>query len=407
MPKMFNSRSMLQICRQALLLISFVSITTTAASAIIPKPGGKYGVGLSTMKLTDRTRVDPFASHREYRNVMISTFYPAASANNCSTTHVDYMPPATAAIENEYYCQYGLPNGTFQTPRLSLCKQTAQVAGRVQDFPVVLFSPGLGNSRLLYSALAQSIASFGYLVVSIDHPYDANVVEYPDGTLVLGANISTPAQTDLAVKTRAQDVSFVIDQLSSASTVRHLFPSITGAPKTHKIAMYGHSLGGAAVAVAMLNDSRIIGGANLDGSFFGPILTHSLDRPFLIFGHEGKNQSTDASWKATWPQLQGWKLELMLYGAQHATFLDLPLLAKVLGLDKMLPPEAAMLLGTLDGARALDIVSKYLVAFFEFVQEGISSPLLRGPDKAYPEVSIVARGDGSRNSHVFVLAGTR
>ena len=168
--------------------------------------------------------------------------------------------------------------------------------------------------------------------------------------------------------------------------------------------MYGHSLGGAAAAAAIMNDSRIIGGANLDGSFFGPILHRSLDRPFLIFGHEGKNQSTDASWKAVWQRLRGWKLELMVHGAQHATFSDLPLLTKVLGLDKVLPPEAELLLGTLDGARALKIISAYLVAFLDFVHSGKASPLLQGPDEKYPEVSVIAREDGLQGSHVLIPA---
>ena len=188
---------MLQICSLGILLVS-VSITTANASAVIPKPGGQYGVGVSTMKLTDRTRIDPFAPHRAYRNVMISVFQPSASAKQCNTVQVNYMQPATAAIVDQYYHQDGLPNGTFERLQLSLCKGNAQKAARIQDFPVALFSPGLGNSRLLYSALAQSVASFGNVVVSIDHPYDANVVEYPDGTLVLGANISTEAQIDLA-----------------------------------------------------------------------------------------------------------------------------------------------------------------------------------------------------------------
>jgi pimeloyl-ACP methyl ester carboxylesterase len=391
---MLTIRSILYCCGQALLLGFLLFAVTTRASAIIPKPSGPYGVSLRTMKLTDSRRLDPYSPCAHLRNVMISAFYPGASVNQCSASFVDYMPPATAAIEDQYYGQYGLPNGTFESLKLSLCKESIHMARQIQDFPIILFSPGLGDSRLLYSALAQYIASFGYLVVSIDHPYDANVVEYPDGTLILGANISTDAQIELAVGTRAQDVSFILDQLSSVSTVRRLFPSIKGALKTHKVAMYGHSLGGATAAVAMLNDSRIIGGANLDGSFFGPILHHSLSRPFLIFAHEGKNQSTDASWNATWPQLHGWKIELMLHGAQHATFSDLPLLAQILGLDRMLPPEAKLLLGSIDGARALDVMSKYLIAFFEFVQKGISSPLLKGPDKAYPEISIVARGNG-------------
>lgn len=39
--------------------------------------------------------------------------------------------------------------------------------------------------------MAQSLASEGYVVVTIDHPYDADVVEFPDGSYVLAANISS------------------------------------------------------------------------------------------------------------------------------------------------------------------------------------------------------------------------
>ena len=358
--------------------------------ATLPKPNGKYGVHLSTMKLTDETRIDPFASIHQFRSVMISAFYPVVLTDECRTRLVSYMLPATATIESQYYSQYGLPTGTFEKLQLSLCKVDCRMTAPLDEFPIVLFSPGLGNSRLLYSAIAQSIASSGNIVISIDHPYDANVVEYPDGTLVLAANISSDAQIKLDVNTRVKDASFILDQLSLTPTVRLLFPSANGHLKTHNVTMYGHSVGGAAAAAAMLEDSRIIGGANLDGSFFGPVIEQGLNRPFLIFGHEGKNQSTDPSWKAIWPRLRGWKLELMLHGAQHATFSDLPLLVKVLGLDKVLPPEAATLLGMLDGVRALDVVSAYLVAFFDFVRSGIPAHLLQGPAKEYPEISLVA-----------------
>ncbi len=75
----------------------------------------------------------------------------------------------------------------------------------LDEIPVVLFSPGLGNSRFLYSAMAQSIASYGNIVIAIDHPYGANVVEYSDGTFVVAVNISSDAQINLDVNIRAQD----------------------------------------------------------------------------------------------------------------------------------------------------------------------------------------------------------
>src|SRR5436305_2377386 len=177
---MLTIRSILHCCGQALLLGFLLCATTTRASAIIPKPSGPYGVSLRMMKLTDSRRLDPFSPRIHLRNVMISAFYPGASANQCSASFVDYMPPATAAIEDQYYGQYGLPNGTFESPKLSLCKESVHMAGQIQDFPIILFSPGLGNSRLLYSALAQCIGIFGYLVVSIDHTYTAYAEEYAD-----------------------------------------------------------------------------------------------------------------------------------------------------------------------------------------------------------------------------------
>ena len=52
-------------------------------------------------------------------------------------------------------------------------------------WPVVLFSPGFGVERELYAGLVEDLASHGYVVVSIDHPHDAGVVEFPDGRVVI------------------------------------------------------------------------------------------------------------------------------------------------------------------------------------------------------------------------------
>ena len=371
------------------------STLSTAVVNTIPKPNGTYEVALSTMKLTDASRLDPFAPDRQPRSVMISVFRPVPSTSHCQTVLEDYMPPATAAVEDLAYSQYGVPNGTFESLRLSLCNPDPRTEHNLQQYRLLLFSPGLGNSRLLYNAIAQSVASFGYIVVTVDHPYDANVVEYPDGTLVFAANISTTPQIEIDVATRAQDISFVLDQLGKPCTLQTLFPSTRPHLTTNRVGMFGHSLGGATAAAAMLNDTRIACGANLDGTFFGPAITSGLNRPFLLFGHDGKNQSTDATWAQIWPRLRGWKLELELLGAQHAAFSDLPLLLQVLGLEDKLPPEVVELVGSLEGGRALQIITAYLVAFFDEVLRCEMEPLLQDPSSEFPEVEFVAVDEGS------------
>lgn len=143
----------------------------------------------------------------------------------------------------------------------------------------MVFTPGLGNSRHLYNALVQSVSSFGYVVLSIDHPYDAEFVEYPDGTIIPAANITSDEQIVLAVDTRAKDIKFVLNEMKKKSTVRQFIPSINSGLNTDRVAIFGHSLGGAASASAMMINPHIIGGINLDGTFFGPVIERGVSNP--------------------------------------------------------------------------------------------------------------------------------
>lgn len=356
----------------------------------IPRANGSYGVGSNAVNFTDYSRVDPFSPNRQQRSVVVSAFYPAAPIETCHEKVVDYMPPRTALFEDETYSQYGIPNGTFESLKLSQCDHDSQTIDKIEKYPLVMFSPGLGVSRLLYSAVAQSVASHGFVVVTVDHPYDASVVEFPDGTLVLGANITTDAEIELTLSTRVEDVSFILDQLSLVSSTRRLLPFATTSLNTQKVPIYGHSLGGATAAAVTMNDSRIAGSVDMDGTLFGPVVKRGFSAPFMIFEHE-QNNTSQPSWNETWSHLPGWKLELELAGSEHGTFIDFPIIVKSLGLTKYLPPKAVALIGTIDGARALDIISAYLRAFLRFALSGATSPLLQGPVEDYPEVTIVAR----------------
>ena len=190
------------------------------------------------------------------------------------------------------------PDGIFGSLELSFCQNQSQPDGIAKDvsFPIVMFSPGLGNSRLVYSGIAQSLASQGYAVVTVDHPYDAAIVEYPDGTYVLAANITTPDQITFDLKVRAKDISFVLDDIHS------LFGSDSRRLDFRHFVMYGHSLGGATAVAAMSLDQRIVGATNVDGSLWGPVVSHGVQCPVLLFAHQDKNLTTDPSWQEFWKQ---------------------------------------------------------------------------------------------------------
>lgn len=364
------------------------------STILLPKPNGTYNTRITTAKLVDQTRLDPFAPNRTHRAIMVTVFYPILNASECEPLQtVSYMPPATAQFWDQELVSYGFTNASLEDFGISACRQNASARPSChgKEFPIVIFSPGQGASRQLYSGMAQSVASRGYLVISIDHPYDAFVVEYPDGTLIYGLNFTTDAQYDLDLATRVQDVSFLLDQLSANDSVQHVIPGAKCGLNVSHVAMFGHSFGGATTAEAMLSDSRIAGGLNMAGTFYGSVVNLGLDRPFMIFDIPSGTRLNYGNYAETWSHLRGWKLELSLINAEHYTFMDIPLLTRLLG---WLPSNSTStglgsVIGTLDGVRAFDVITTYVTAFVDFVQKGVESSILRAPSALYPEVSIV------------------
>jgi dienelactone hydrolase len=345
---------------------------------------------MRTMKMIDSSRLNPTAQQRA---IMISLFYPVPRGRCRETCLVEYMPLATARYENDILSQTaGVPSRMFEQLRLQICCEHSRIRQADLVHPVVLFSPGAGSPRLYYSAMAQTLASAGYFVVTMDHPYDASVVEFPGGSLVFGQDLTTltPEQLTLEVlplwvRTRARDAAFVLDQLATPSVMQQLIPGAEKGLDTSCVGMYGHSLGGAAAIASMANDGRIVGAANMDGGLF--LVEGVVDSgAVLLFGTSEHNRMTDETWATAYPKFRQWKLEVDLQGAAHGIFADFGLLLNVTGLEDMLPPEVQAQFGSLPGVRAFEVITTYIEAFFDLVLRQKRSPLLKKPDPRYPEV---------------------
>ncbi|KAF7597154.1 hypothetical protein BBP40_009493 [Aspergillus hancockii] len=370
----------------------FTQFLTSIRALSFPVTTGRYNTSIVATQLIDHDRLDFHGPTPQPRTLMISLFHPVPPTECCPSL-TPYMDPITAAFEDAYYAEAGLPAGSFGSLALQTCRLRPEPnaksgrGARASTYPLILFSPGSGNSRLLYSAIAQQLSSTGYIVVTVDHPYDAGIVTFPDNTTIL-ANLTadTPPADDLTVRVR--DVSFVLDQLRRPSVISRLIPGRTGGLDTSKVGIYGHSLGGATAAEAMLSDSRFIGGINLDGTFFGSVINQGLKKPFMIMAHEGKNLTTDASWGALWPNLKGFKRGFMLNASTHGTFTDLTEAAGLIGLRKEHPTQVGAWLGRLDGERALQIITAYTSKFFDFVLKGEKSEALDRLRMEFPEVTV-------------------
>ncbi len=359
-------------------------------SLLIPRPKGSYGTNFAVTDLTDTAHLDPFAPKPENRSVVISAWYPAAPVNKCNWQHIPAYPEKVAAIFNAETAFVGVPNGTFKRIELEICNVDQNHQPNLSNTPVVLFYPGLGLSRLWYSAIAQAVASYGFIVVTVDQPYDADVVEYPDGRIVRAINSTwDQQQSELLVNVTAEEASFVLDELAKAEVVQKLSPSYKPIPKgftTDRAGIFGHSIGGATAAMAMYLDSRFVGGVNLDGGLYGPVIKQGLKNPLMLFGH--KDNSTSSTWIDIWPHLN-WRLDIEILNSTHTTFTDIPLLASLI-FGTPLPPMVQGIVGYIPGERARDIVAAYVAAFMKEVLLCEPQALLQRESPEYPEIEFDA-----------------
>ncbi|CAJ0550901.1 Ff.00g108310.m01.CDS01 [Fusarium sp. VM40] len=333
---------------------------------LVPNSSGPYGVALRVQGMTDDHRIDPYDPKKGHRQVLTSVFWPV-DKDSCSKKIIPYMPPATAAYYGQHAQALGLSNDTFKAFEFEVCTPKTSKSGCASDkkYPVAIFSPGAGNSRLLYSAMARSLASHGNVVVLIDHPYDQDVVEFPDGKIIKSANIpeDIPSLNKLS-QVRAKDISFVISQVKTPSFQRKLFKGFPGSVDTNKIVALGHSLGGASAANAVLEDSRIRGGMNLDGQLFEPALSKGLKKPFYLIGRPSHSES-DKTWNKFYNNLKGPKDMKLIKGTQHGSFTDYPQLISALGLPEEAKKTVEPMIGSVDGPVLEKLIAKTVVGYMK------------------------------------------
>ncbi|KAM4059847.1 platelet-activating factor acetylhydrolase, isoform II domain-containing protein [Hirsutella rhossiliensis] len=357
-----------------MLLQAPLFFSAIATALLVPEPTGPFSVAMRVQALTDTSRHDSLdpTGKAQTRRVLISMFLPIERQGDaCPIKTVQYMTPSVAAAYGKEAVLAGLPSDFFRSFELQICDLARNPGyGRQQNegraYPLVLYTPGLGHSRLIYGAMARSLASQGYVVVTVDHPYDANLVEFPDGRVVLGANISDddPIAVGKVVQIRNDDLSFVLDQLHDKSVLDNLVANFPGTIDLGKIVVFGHSLGGAAAAALTRSDHRVLGGVDLDGMLVDPIKSLGLRKPFLLAGRVN-HSTTDHTWNEFWPHLDGRRMELAIKGTAHGSFSDRPILLSTLKLPEKARQEVEKELGTINAKRLDEVLNGVLTSFFD------------------------------------------
>jgi dienelactone hydrolase len=316
-----------------------IQAANSGSEVTLPAPGGRAAVGTDVVALVDRARGD--------RRLMLTRWYPAATGARERPLAAYASPRLTATL--------ALP-----TVRVHARHGARARSGRL---PVVLFSPGFGGSRILYQALAEDLASHGYLVLAVDHTGEAPV-EFPDGRIGLPSAPSGRPERMIATAaaTRLADMRLVLRRLTTMTT----------GPRAdrRRVAAIGHSLGGSTAAALMRAEPAVRAGVDMDGSIFGTA-RRGVPRAFLVMTGGG---GPDPSIRGLLERSRGPRLALELAGLEHMSFSDLPAIA----------PEAFKT----RSARTIAVQRAYLRAFLDRYLRDQRSRLLEGPSTRWPQVSV-------------------
>lgn len=359
-----------------------------AQPAVLPRPTGPFPVGRARIHLVDNRREETMTPEAgDWRQLMATIWYPAAAAGS-PAPYIDVE--AASPLFQRSYSFDGIENLLGVRTNSSA---GARIARRPQRFPVILFSHGLGTVAALYSALLENLASQGYVVVGVDHPYFSSAFYLPDGTLTF--NVSRDRQGEAVIQ--AQDLVFVLDRLARLDRDD---PRFRGRLDLGHVGVFGHSRGGFAAPHACLLDARFDACLNLDGyELTNAVMQRGIAQPYmhiqeqypwqpaptdaeLAAAHQTRAQAdqeiaaAEHEWAELFGRMRGGATVVNIAGGVHASFSDGPLVA---------PDHHPGI--RLDAARGLAITNAYILAFFDAYLRGRPSPLLTGATP-YPEVTL-------------------
>lgn len=389
------------------MLILYTSVMV-ALPVLLPvftlnQPQGPYSVGTTLYHFVDNERPDEYsADSTDHRELMVQLWYPSEQESTEET--VPYIRDVSAITQG---LEQALSFPAWTLSHLGLVKTHAysniQLSSKEQKYPVLIFSHGMTGFRGQNTFQVEELASYGYIVVGIDHPYDAAATVYPDGREIL---IKMPSPSGFEALDRhmslwTDDVSFILDQLEQLNKQddQELF---TGRLDLDRIGMFGHSYGGATAAQMLLKDSRIKAAINMDGTLYGdPMPSTGLTKPYLQMNGEksidksefdnkldqaiAQSGKTKEEYEEFWEEtvrrrtnaLQGGGYTMTIPHTSHMSFTDFHLFSP------LLPNQGE------DPRLVQRIINEVSVAFFDQYLKGAPNNEMDRLSEKYPDIELV------------------
>lgn len=229
-----------------------------------------------------------------------------------------------------------------------------------ETYPLLVFSHGATGIKASNTSTYTELASHGYVVASIDHPYHSFYTVSNDGTKAL---INTDYNSEISnsnkegiytkeevygliqkwMKLRTDDMNFVIDTIltKAKSDNDPIYQHID----TEKIGVFGHSMGGAASVWIGKERDDVDAVVNIDAPFFSELIYNREMDDFIARDEDFTIPLLNIYSDDVWEQLESNSTYVAnklnnehfkdaytthLKGAKHLSLTDLPLFSPIL-----------------------------------------------------------------------------
>ncbi|MEH7097478.1 alpha/beta hydrolase family protein [Neobacillus vireti] len=331
-------------------MMMMVAIILVLAPAIVfpqhksPKITGNYKVATATYTYVDQNRIEDFSDKGDNRFVNVEFWYP----------------------ENG--------DGTY---------------------PLLVFSHGAYGIKASNTSTYTELASHGYVVVSIDHPYHSFYTRSENGTNVfinqnynreisnlnsdgIYTNEELYGLIQKWMKLRTDDMNFVIDTIlkKAKSDQNPIYQQIN----TDKIGVFGHSMGGAASVWLGRQRDDIDAVVNIDAPFFSELVYKKDTDAFAASSEAYTTPLLNLYSDDVWGQLDRTPIYVAnklnnkqfkdaytahFKGAKHLSLTDLPLFSPILA--NMIQGGKA----DIDPYYCIETENELILKFFDYQLKGI------------------------------------
>lgn len=332
-------------------MIMILAFVFALAPAIVfpqlksPKVTGEYEVATATYTYIDKERIEEFTDKGNNRSVNVEFWYPKKAD---------------------------------------------------KKYPLLVFSHGAYGIKASNTSTYTELASHGYVVVSIDHPYHSFYTRSEDGTKVF---INTDYNREVTnvnkdgyytkeelygliqkwMKLRTDDMNFVINTILNKAQRDNnpIYQHIN----TKKIGVFGHSMGGSASVWLDRERDDIDAVVNIDAPFFSELVYKKELGDFVASGNDFSTPLLNLYSDDVWRQLESnstyaannksnnkhFKEAYTVHfqGAKHLSFTDLPLFSPILA--NILQGGKA----DIDQYYCIEAENELILKFFDYELKGI------------------------------------